>query len=127
MLSDRFRTAVEHGVVDEAADLFSEDLFKAYEGRDQVVKVLRAAERVLGVGGDFRYLHQLEDPDERVAMLEFATVVEGKQVEGIDKLSFDATGAITELKVMIRPASALQLVGAKMAEEFPKVGLRRPD
>ncbi|HEX6712148.1 MAG TPA: hypothetical protein VF066_02140, partial [Thermoleophilaceae bacterium] len=30
---------------------------------------------------------------------------------------------ITELKVMIRPASALQLVGAKLAEELPRVGL----
>jgi hypothetical protein len=28
--------------------------------------------------------------------------------------------------VMIRPASALQLVGAKMAEEFPMVGLGFP-
>jgi hypothetical protein len=101
-------------------------LFKPHEGRDQVVKVLRAAERVLGLGGEFRYVHQLEDPDDRVAMLEFATVAEGKQVEGIDKLTFDTGGMITELKVMIRPASALQLVGAKMAEECPKVGLRLP-
>ncbi|MEA2158640.1 MAG: hypothetical protein QOD66_1020, partial [Solirubrobacteraceae bacterium] len=94
--------------------------------RDQVVKVLQAAERVLGLGGAFRYVHQLEDPDDRVAILEFATVVDGKQVEGIDKLTFDDDGKITELKVMLRPASALQLVGAKMAEEFPKVGLRLP-
>jgi SnoaL-like domain len=133
MLSDRFRATVEHGNIDEAAALFSEDavfrspvLFKPYEGRDQVAKVLLAAERVLGLGGEFRYVHQLEDADDRVAILEFATVVEGKQVEGIDKLTFDDDGMITELKVMIRPASALQLVGAKMAEEFPKVGLRLP-
>ena len=133
MLSDRFRSAVENGNVDEAAALFSEDavfrspvLFKPYEGRDQVVKVLVAAERVLGLGDEFRYVHQLEDPDDRVAILEFATVVEGKQVEGIDKLTFNDDGMITELKVMIRPASALQLVGAKMAEEFPRVGLRLP-
>ena len=133
MLSDPFRAAVEHGRIDEAAALFSEDavfrspvLFKPYEGRDQVVKVLWAAERVLGLGGQFRYLHQLEDARDRVAILEFATAVEGKQVEGIDKLTFDDDGMITELKVMIRPASALQLVGAKMAEEFPRVGLRLP-
>jgi catechol 2,3-dioxygenase-like lactoylglutathione lyase family enzyme len=127
MLSDRFRAAVERGNVDEAAELFSEGaafrspvLFKPYEGRDQVVKVLHAAERVLGVGGEFRYVHQLEDADDRVAMLEFATVVDGLQVEGIDKLTFDDDGLITELKVMIRPASALQLVGARMAEESPR-------
>jgi hypothetical protein len=133
MLSDRFRAAVERGDLDEAADLFSEDatfrspvLFKPYEGRDQIAKILHAAERVLGVGGEFRYVHQLEDPVDRVAILEFATVIDGKDVEGIDKLTFDDAGMITELKVMIRPASALQLVGAKMAEEFPKVGLHLP-
>jgi SnoaL-like domain len=133
MLSDRFRAAVEAGNVHEAESLFSEDavfrspvLFKPYAGRDQVVKVLEAAERVLGVAGEFRYVHQLEDLDDRVAMLEFATVVDGREVEGIDKLTFNEAGLITELKVLIRPASALQLVGAKMAEEFPRVGLGLP-
>src|SRR5579884_2100564 len=118
MLSDRFRAAVEEGDIERADELFAEDavfrspvLFKPYEGREQVVKVLRAAERVLAQGGAFRYLHQLEDPHDRVAMLEFATVVDGKQVEGIDKLTFGQDGLITELKVLIRPASALQLVG----------------
>jgi SnoaL-like protein len=133
MLSDRFRTAVEQGKLDDAAALFSASavfrspiLFKPYEGREQVLKVLRAAERVLGVGGEFRYLHQLENPDDRVAMLEFATVVDGKQVEGIDKLTFDGRGMIIELKVMLRPASAVQVVGSRMAEEFARVGLALP-
>jgi SnoaL-like domain len=133
MLSDRFRAAVEQGNVDQVLELFHEDavfrspvLFKPYEGRDQVLKVLRAAERVLGLGGAFRYVHQLEDAEDRVAILEFATEIDGKQIEGIDKLTFDEDGLITELKVMIRPASALALVGAKMAEEFPRVGLALP-
>lgn len=133
MLSDRFRAAVEAGDTEAAAQLFSEDavfrspvLFKPYEGRDRVAKVLRAAERVLGVGREFRYLHQLEDPEERVAMLEFETRVDDKQVEGIDKLTFDAEGRITELKVLIRPASAIQVVAVRMAEEFAKVGLAVP-
>ncbi len=101
-------------------------VFKPYRGREQVLKVLQAAERVLGLGGNFRYVHQLEDPKDRVAILEFATEVEGKQVEGIDKLTFDEDGLITELKVMLRPASALQAVGARMAEEFERVGLSQP-
>ena len=133
MLSDSFRAAVEAGNVEQVPELFHEDatfrspvLFKPYQGRDQVLKVLRAAERVLGAGERFRYLHQLEDASDRVAILEFATEVDGKQVEGIDKLTFDEDGLITELKVMIRPASALQLVGAKMAEEFERVGLGLP-
>src|SRR3989440_12892301 len=133
MLSAPFRAAVENGNIEQVPELLHEDvvfrspvLFKPYEGREQVLKVLQAAERVLGLGGKFRYLHQLEDPDDRVAILEFATEVDGKEVEGIDKLTFDEHGLITELKVMLRPASALQVVGAKMAEEFPRVGLGLP-
>jgi hypothetical protein len=132
MLSDRFRAAVEERRVDRASELFREDaafrspvLFKPYEGRDRVLSVLRAAERVLG-GERFRYLHQLEDPDDRVAMLEFATEVDGKQVEGIDKLTFDEVGRISELKVLIRPASALEVVAARMAVELERVGLGIP-
>jgi hypothetical protein len=130
MLSDRFRTTLEEGRVDELPELFREDavfrspvLFKPYEGRDDVVNVLRAAERVLVGGGHFRYVHQLEDSAERVAILEFATEVDGRQVEGIDKLTFDEDGLIAELKVMMRPASALEVVGARMAEEFERIGL----
>ena len=111
MLSDDFRAAVENGKVDQAAELFSEDaifrspiLFKPYEGRQRVLRVLQAAERVLGIGGSFRYVHQLEDPHDRVAVLEFVTEVDGKQVEGIDKLTFDEEGRIDELTVMLRPA-----------------------
>lgn len=133
MLADRFRAAIERGDVAAAAELFTEDatfrspvVFTPYEGRGQIRKILQAAERVLAVAGKFRYVHQLEDPADRVAILEFATVVDGKSVEGIDKLTFDDAGMITELTVMIRPASALQRVAAKMAEEFAKVGLGLP-
>jgi SnoaL-like domain len=133
VLSDRFRAAVEGRDIDRASELFHEDaafrspvVFKPYEGRDQVLKVLRAAEEVLAAGGKFRYLHQLEDPDDRVAILEFVTEVDGKQVEGIDKLTFDEDGLITELKVMIRPVSALEAVGANMAAELSKAGVAPP-
>lgn len=127
MLSDRFRAAVEGRDIDRVSELFREDasfsspvVFKPYQGREQVLKVLRAAYEVLAGDGRFRYLHQLEDQDDRVALLEFVTEVGGKQVEGIDKLSFDEDGLITEMKVMLRPASALQVVGEKMVEEFSK-------
>ncbi len=133
MLCDRFRTAVETGEVARAWELFCEDVvfrspvvYRPYAGRETVLKVLEAADRVLGLGGHFRYVHQLEDSDARVAILEFATEVEGRQVEGIDKLTFDEASRIRELKVMLRPASALQAVGARMAEEFTHLGLASP-
>jgi ketosteroid isomerase-like protein len=130
MLSDSFRTAVEAGDILGSSELFREDavfrspvIYRPYARRDTVLKVLEAAERVLGSGGRFRDVHQLEDSDARVAVLEFATEVDGRDVEGIDKLTFDEDGRITELKVMLRPASALQAVGARMAEEFERLGL----
>jgi len=132
MLSDRFRAAVEAGEIGRSSELFREDavfrspvVYRPYEGRDTVLKVLQAAERVLGLGGQFRYVHQLEDADARVAILEFATEADG-QVEGIDKLTFDEDGLITELKVMLRPASAVQAVGARMSEEFARLGVPSP-
>src|SRR3989442_7317909 len=95
MLSSRFRSAVEQRNIDQVPELFHEDaifrspvLFKPYEGRDQVLKVLVAAERVLANSDNFRYLHQLEDPNDRVAILEFATEGDGRQDEGSDQLTF---------------------------------------
>ncbi len=133
MLSDRFRAAVERGDLDAASALFREDsvfrspvVFTPYRGRAQVITVLRAAERVLDLGGAFRYAHQLEDPADRLAMLEFATIVDGREIQGIDKLTFDETGLIVELAVLIRPASALQAVGARMAQELSALGLPAP-
>src|SRR3954466_6356263 len=119
MLADRFRAAVEGGNVDDASELFHEDavfrtpvLFKPYQGRDNVLTVLRAADRTLVSGGRFRYLHQLEDADDRGGVLEVAAQGAGNAGEGVDKLTFDDDGLIVELKVMIRPLSALQAVGA---------------
>jgi len=130
MLSDRFRSAVEAGRVADSPELFHEDavfrspvVYRPYPGRDALLQVLGAAERVLGAGGSFRYVNQLEDADARVAILEFATEVSGRDVEGIDKLSFDQEGRIIELTVMLRPASAMQAVGAQMAEELSRLGL----
>src|SRR6201999_4238078 len=116
-----------------ASELFREDavfrspvVYRPYVGREAVLKVLEAAHRALTLGGQFRYAHQLEDADAGVAILEFATEVDGRQVEGIDKLTFDGDGRISELKVMLRPASALQAVGGRMAEEFTRLGISTP-
>src|SRR6185437_5367958 len=94
MLSDRFRAAVEAGEIATAGELFREDavfrspvVYRPYSGRDTVLKILEAAERVLGAGGHFHYAHQLEDSDARVVILEFATEVAGRHVEWIDKLT----------------------------------------
>ena len=88
-----------------------------------MLAVLEAAERVPGLSGRFRYVQQLEDSDARVAILEFATEVDGRQVEGIDKLTFDDDGRITELKVML--AASLRAAGSRGADG-PRIRAPRP-
>lgn len=83
--------------------------YRPHLGHDTVLKVLQAVEHGLGLGGHVRYVHQFDDSDARVAILEFATDVDGRQVEGIDKFTLD-DGRITKLTVMLRPDSAPQAV-----------------
>lgn len=96
MLSDRFRTAIEASDVGGASRLFREDavfrspvVYRPHAARDTMLKILEAAERVLGASGHFHYVHQLEDREAGVAILDFATEVDGRQVKGIDRLTFD--------------------------------------
>jgi hypothetical protein len=86
-------------------------------GRALTAKYLLAAYRVLG-GPDFRYLHEWRA--DASAVLEFACVVDGMQVNGVDIVHWDAAGRITGFKVMVRPIKGLQAVmqrmGAVLAE-----------
>jgi hypothetical protein len=64
-------------------------------------------------GGSFRYTKQVMSGD--VAVLEFETTVEGKYVNGVDIIRVDDEGLIVEIRVMIRPLQAINLVHRQMA------------
>jgi hypothetical protein len=55
------------------------------------------------------------------AVLEFETEVDGKYVNGVDMITCDDEGKITEFKVMIRPLQAIQLMHARMAAMLDKM------
>lgn len=61
----------------------------------------------------FRYVKEVLSGHH--AVLEFETELEGKYVNGIDMLTCDDAGRITEFKVMIRPLQAIQLLHQQMA------------
>lgn len=48
------------------------------------------------------------------AVLEFVCEVDGIVVNGVDIMTFDEAGRITEFKVMVRPLKAINLLHAKM-------------
>jgi hypothetical protein len=69
-------------------------------------------------GGSFHYVKEILHGNQ--AMLEFETTVEGKYVNGVDIITCDDDGMITEFKVMIRPLQAINLVHAQMRAMLEK-------
>lgn len=62
--------------------------------------------------GPFRYTKEIRQGHH--ALLEFETEVEGTYVNGVDIITCDDDGAITEFRVMIRPLQAVNVVHAQM-------------
>ncbi len=67
----------------------------------------------------FRYIKEVLSGS--TAVLEFETYVEGKYVNGIDMITCNAEGKITEFKVMIRPLQAINLVHKQMGEMLERM------
>ena len=82
-------------------------------GRDKVFAYLHAASHVLG-GDDFRYLREIVDGDQ--AMLEFQSSLDGIQINGVDIITWNDDGKISDFKVMVRPLKAINKVWEKMGE-----------
>ena len=120
-MSTTFRSAIESHDVEAAIALLTDDVefhspvvHSPYRGRDAVAPILRA---VVEVFEDFRYVAAIgEGADEHV--LVFRAHVGDREVEGIDLLHHDGSGAIDRLTVMIRPLSALQAVATAMREKL---------
>jgi hypothetical protein len=63
-------------------------------------------------GGGFRYVKQVVSGNH--AVLEFETTMGAVHVNGVDIITCDDDGLITEFKVMIRPLQAVNEVHARM-------------
>lgn len=81
-------------------------------GKAVTRRYLVAALQVLN-GPDWRYGEQWFGPAS--AVLEFETVVDGRSVNGVDIVRWNADGRIVHFKVMIRPLKGLDAVVGRMA------------
>lgn len=61
----------------------------------------------------FRYVREVAGSHD--AVLEFQVEIDGIAVNGVDMITWDDHGKITEFKVMIRPLKAINLIHQKMA------------
>lgn len=108
---DQFRTAVEamdptaaSACLHDQATFHSPAVHRAYEGRDAVTAVLGA---VMQVFEDFAYTGVFTGDDGR-ELLEFRARVGDREVQGVDLLTFDADGLVTDLTVLLRPLRGLE-------------------
>ncbi len=130
MKGDAFVSAVRSRSREQLEPLFAPDarflspvVFRAYEGRDVVVTII--AEGAMKVfGDDFHYVHKFENEDS--AALIFKATVDGRELDGLDLLTYNADGLISEMKVMVRPMSGLDALAAAMAKRFEALGLEPP-
>ena len=81
-------------------------------GRALTSRYLTAAFRVF-VNDSFRYIREVVGPCD--AVLEFQVEIHGIEVNGVDMLRWDEAGRIVEVKVMLRPLKAIDLIHGKMA------------
>ncbi|WP_298470766.1 nuclear transport factor 2 family protein [uncultured Erythrobacter sp.] len=86
-------------------------------GQAIVVAYLSAAGQTLG-NESFRYVREVVG--ENAAVLEFTTEMDGIHVNGIDMITFDDDGLITDFKVMVRPLKAVNKVWEMMAAQLEK-------
>jgi SnoaL-like protein len=113
-----FRVAAEAKDLDLMRETLAEDvvlhspiLFKGFEGRDVALVVLG---HVIEVFEGFRYLDEVHG--DGTVVLRFAATVDAKfEIEGIDYLTLDADGLVTDLTVFLRPLKAVNAFNERMS------------
>jgi hypothetical protein len=93
--------------------LHSPILFRGFEGREAVGMVLSHVAEVLE---GLTYVD--EAIGEGTVVLRFEADVGDKKLEGVDYLTLDEEGKVTDLTVFMRPLSALTAFNARMAERL---------
>ena len=116
---DQLRTALETKDAAAVEALLAEDvvfrspaLFKPYAGRAATMVFLRAAMETFE---DFRYVRTFTEDDGRGHVLMFTASVAGRELEGMDVVSLDEDGLVSEFRVLIRPMTGLVSLAGAMA------------
>lgn len=102
-----------HDLLAEDAVFHSPVVHTPQRGRKLAQGYLAAAFKVF-FNESFRYVREVREG--RHAMLEFQTEIDGIVVNGVDMISWNDEGRITDFKVMLRPLKAINLIHQKMAQ-----------
>lgn len=103
----------------EDAVMVSPVVHTPQRGKAITTKYLTAAVHVFG-NESFRYLREFRG--DHSAVLEFETQIGDVYVNGVDMLSWNDDGKVTEFRVMLRPLQAVHLIHenmGKMLKQLP--------
>ena len=103
--------------IHDEAILHSPVVWTPIKGKFMVTMYLKAASQVIA-NGHFNYVK--ETIGHNTAVLEFLTEIDGVTVEGVDIITFANDGKLKEIKVMVRPLKAINIVHEKMSEYLEK-------
>ncbi|VWX60494.1 nuclear transport factor 2 family protein [Sphingorhabdus sp. 109] len=120
---DHFEKKNGTGLRDQIADdavFHSPVVHTPQAGKPLVVAYLSAANVVLA-NDSFRYVREIVDDSQNMAMLEFELELDGIQVNGVDIISWNDDGKIQDFKVMVRPLKAINKVWKEMGKMLEKM------
>ena len=122
---EKWYSVIKSNDLNDLEDLLADDVvfyspvvYTPQKGKEITKVYLIAAKKVFGEiktrdmksvnkneGPTFRYIKEIVDGNS--ALLEFETEVDGIYINGVDLISWDERGKITEFKVIVRPLQAV--------------------
>lgn len=105
-------------ILAEDCVFFSPVVHTPQAGRELTKRYLTGAMHVFN--DSFRYVKEVVTAEH--AVLEFECDMDGIVVNGVDIMTFDAAGKITEFKVMVRPLKAVNLLHERMRAMLEQSG-----
>ena len=108
-------------IVDDSCIFYSPVVFTPQRGKDITLKYLMAASEVFNAS-NFKYHKEIKSNQH--ASLEFTLTLEDTEINGIDLITWNDDGLITEFKVFIRPLQGVNIIHkmmGNMLESFKNV------
>ena len=116
IIGTRDLTGLEDLIADDVV-IYSPVVHTPQSGRSRTLPYLQAAFHIF-LNDSFRYVREIVG--QRDAVLEFVVELDGIMVNGVDMLKCNQNGELVEIKVMLRPIQAVNLIHQKMGEMLAK-------
>ncbi|AZQ85966.1 nuclear transport factor 2 family protein [Colwellia sp. Arc7-635] len=122
---NNWHNLIENKAVDQVSTLLADDvtlfspvIHTPIQGKQMVSMYLTAAFHTF-LNGTFNYDREFNG--DHSAVLEFSLNMHNIDINGIDMITWNEQGKITEFKVMIRPYKALNMINDQMTAMLDKL------